>query len=112
MAAFVVLAATEGRAAIKSLLAPVVRWRVGIWWHMIALLRPVALFAAASLVETIPAGGWVGVQPSIAAPAVVGALAANVAINVWEEIGWRWYALPRLQERHGPLAAALLVGTR
>jgi membrane protease YdiL (CAAX protease family) len=111
VAALVVLRATEGRAAIKSLLTPLVRWRVGIWWYMVALLGPVALFALASLVETIRAGGWVGVPSSIAAPAVGGALAANVAINLWEEIGWRGYALPRLQERHGPLAAALMVGT-
>jgi uncharacterized protein len=110
VAALVVLGATEERAAIKALLLPLVRWRVSIWWYMIALLGPVALFAIASLVDTIRTGGWVGVQPSVAAPAMIAALAANVAINIWEEIGWRGYALPYLQERHGPLAAALLVG--
>jgi len=30
--------------------------------------------------------------------------------NVWEEIGWRGFALPRFQERLGDLATALIMG--
>jgi len=30
--------------------------------------------------------------------------------NVWEEIGWRGFALPRLQERHSDLAIAFIMG--
>ena len=34
----------------------------------------------------------------------------RLLINVWEEIGWRGFALPRLQARHGVLIASLIIG--
>jgi membrane protease YdiL (CAAX protease family) len=43
----------------------------------------------------------------------VGLLAAAmvaVAANPWEEIGWRGFALPRLEARYKPLLGALIVG--
>ena len=30
--------------------------------------------------------------------------------NTWEEVGWRGFALPRLQKNHSALAATLVVG--
>ncbi|MGC8837883.1 MAG: CPBP family glutamic-type intramembrane protease [Anaerolineae bacterium] len=35
---------------------------------------------------------------------------AMLLSNVWEEIGWRGFALPRFQERFSDLATALLMG--
>lgn len=33
-----------------------------------------------------------------------------LATNVWEEIGWRGFALPRLQSRFSPLISSLILG--
>ena len=33
-----------------------------------------------------------------------------LATNLWEEIGWRGFALPRLQKRFSPLVASLVLG--
>ncbi len=35
---------------------------------------------------------------------------SSVIINVWEEIGWRGFALPRLQDKYGALVASVIVG--
>jgi len=37
-------------------------------------------------------------------------LVANFLMNMWEEIGWRGYALPALQEKHSALISSLIVG--
>ncbi len=36
--------------------------------------------------------------------------AAMLVANLWEEIGWRGFALPRLQKRFSPLGASLILG--
>ena len=37
-------------------------------------------------------------------------LVSNFALNMWEEIGWRGYALRTLQKRHSALIASLITG--
>jgi len=37
-------------------------------------------------------------------------LATNFLMNMWEEIGWRGYALPALQRRYSALVSSLMVG--
>ena len=113
IAAIVVAGLTEGRAAVRDLLRRFLIWRVGLQWYALALL----LIAAAIL------GGiglhvlFGGAMPSIPALnfpfttvlfALVVTLVMGVLFNT-EEVAWRGYALPRLQARHGALAAALLV---
>lgn len=56
--------------------------------------------------------------PSVAFPelpagdprAVLVALALAIAANPWEELGWRGFALPRLADRIGTTAAAIVIG--
>lgn len=43
-------------------------------------------------------------------PEKLGLLPLLVITSVGEEIGWRGYALPKLQERFGPFTAGLIVG--
>jgi membrane protease YdiL (CAAX protease family) len=111
-AALVVSAWVSGRAGPSKLVMGMVKWRIPLrWW--IATVSPV-LFMAAALVVAAASGGlpaWddldrfsglpmLGVVP-VTALVIVGALG--------EESGWRGFALPLLQRRHGALAAALLV---
>ena len=49
-------------------------------------------------------------QPGNVLAAAVAALVISLLSNTWEEVGWRGFALPRLQARHSALVAALIVG--
>jgi len=110
LAAVIVVAWSEGRAGLKRLLAPLWAWRVEPGWYLVALLGPVVLFACATLVDSARAGrfiGWILVAPWYG---VLLTLLTSLLSNVWEEIGWRGFALPRLQATYTSLMAALIVG--
>ncbi len=109
LAAIVVAVLTEGRRGLGRLLGQLTRWRRGWRWYVAALLLPpVTSGLAAGLALALGGSG------TIARPdwALAGATFAStlLLIGLFEEAGWRGYALPRLQQRMSGLAAALLLG--
>ena len=111
LAAIVVTAASDGKAGINLLLKPLVQWRVGAGWLAIAVMSPALLLALGKIVTQA-----LGL-PAIAAPRgtniagmAVAALVMALFSNTWEEVGWRGFALRRLQETHQALVATLVVG--
>jgi len=87
--------------------------RMSARWLGVALLLHPLIVALAVLVEHLVGGGW----PSVRVPSGgVSAVAAFVFFTFWfgplpEEIGWRGFALDRLQRRLSPLSASLVLGT-
>jgi membrane protease YdiL (CAAX protease family) len=63
---------------------------------------------AGRAVYSLFGGGNAG--PWLYPPASAERIAAMIFFSVGEEIGWRGFALPRLQERYGPLIASLILG--
>ncbi len=112
-AAFVVVALTQGAPAARQLLGRLVRWRVGGRWWLAALGSPLALLLLGLLFYRLGYGAWLPIQ-GVARLPVLGLGAYFFLYNllvVWgEELGWRGYALPRLQQRLTPLAASLVLG--
>jgi membrane protease YdiL (CAAX protease family) len=114
MAAAVVLTAQEGgRAGLRPLLSRVVRWCVAPFCYGVALLRPIVLQLFAMALHVVVFGGQL---PSLGA--MVGALPTVVALSVYmliqggigEEVGWRGYALPKLQAGHSALVSSVILG--
>ena len=110
---------TEGRAGIRALLRRFLVWRVGVRWYAVALFGPAALTLLAIGIYVLLGG----TAPDFTHPLVREFLGRPsrwwYAAAVWllfgiltngEEIGWRGYALPRLQARYGALAASLIIG--
>jgi membrane protease YdiL (CAAX protease family) len=103
------------RAGWRSLLHRLDPRRVGLAWLAFATLAPVALFAVAALVLGLGSQGWprladLGASreyPALGRPAAW--LANLVFYGFGEEIGWRGYLLPRLQDRFGARTAAFAV---
>ena len=108
--AFLVAAATGGRAGVRELLGRALRWRVGVRWYLVALLAPfvAVLLAAIPFLGLSPltalADKW-GLLLTVLLP---GVLVPFLHTNLPEEIGWTSLQA-RLQERHGPVLATVMV---
>lgn len=112
VAAVAVTALEGGRAGIRSLLGRVVRWRVAPVWYAVALLGPLALQLGALALHTTLGGqppdllALIGALPMV----LIASVYFMVAVALPEEIGWRGYALPKLQARYGALISSVILG--
>lgn len=109
--AFLVTAATSGRAGVRDLLARVFRWRVGVGWYLLAILGlPVATLLVASVfLGGAPLRALMQEWPIFFTIFVPEILLAVVLIQIFEETGWTGFMQETLQERHGPLLASIMV---
>jgi membrane protease YdiL (CAAX protease family) len=110
-AAFLVVAATHGRAGVRDLARRSLRWHVGPQWYFVALLGlPIAtVLCASALFGLAPLNALVGKWPLLFTLVVPMLLFRVVVLNLTEEIGWMGFLQDRLQEQHGPLKASVLV---
>src|SRR5215213_8518017 len=105
LSAFIMAGVTEGREGVRRLLRRIVLWRVGIGWYLFVLVGIPAIIVLSTLVLS---GALASFQAS-AVPSTVllyvvaGPVFLFVGGPVFEEIGWRGFALPRLQRLYGPL---------
>ena len=111
LAAFLVTAATGGRAAIADLLRRSLRWRVPARWYALAIFGVPAATALIALtiygmraVES-PAGGWPHALAVVLAVFVLQFLLFQLA----EEIGWTGFFQERLSGRYGALRLSAIV---
>jgi membrane protease YdiL (CAAX protease family) len=114
LAAIVVLAVSRGKAGVMALLRRMVRWRVSPVWYAVALLLPIAITVAATVLNVLfgaqapssaELSGWTGLVPGFFVLLLVPGFG-----GAWEEPGWRGYALPRLQVGRSALLASLILG--
>jgi membrane protease YdiL (CAAX protease family) len=109
LAAAIIISRTGG--SLSEWLRSILRWRVSPVYYAYALGLPVLLAVILNL--TLAA---LGEQPDLSLvveriPAYVQTfLLTAVIFGGQEEPGWRGFALPRLQQRHAPLVATLLLG--
>jgi membrane protease YdiL (CAAX protease family) len=111
LSAFIMTGITEGKSGIGCLLRRYVLWRVGFQWYLFVLIGIPALILLSILV--LP-----GAIAAFRAPApgfVITYLVSYVVIFILggplgEEPGWRGFALPRWQQRSGPLVGTLFLG--
>lgn len=112
LAAIGVTLAAAGRSGLAALLAPLRRWRAPASLWLLVALGPVAVVLAAiglaALLGSSPGGFNDPATAYLVVPAFLVILLAGGPLG--EELGWRGFALDRLQSRTGPVAASLLLG--
>ncbi|MEU1291262.1 CPBP family intramembrane glutamic endopeptidase [Streptomyces sp. NPDC005840] len=106
--ALLVTGVSEGRAGLRAWRRRMTSFRVGWLWYAAVL---VAVPAALTL-STAALSGTGPVLPSAAVLVAYlpGLVLQMVTTGLAEEPGWREFAMPRLQHRHGALRATLIVG--
>jgi membrane protease YdiL (CAAX protease family) len=125
LAALIVTAAAEGVAGLRRLFGRLLIWRVGWGWYGIALLLPAGVSLLTTALHMMLGGdapdfsdppvyraalpGWLKEYNAwtILAPVFLQQLLLGTPVG--EELGWRGFALARLQGRFRALDATLMI---
>jgi membrane protease YdiL (CAAX protease family) len=97
-------------SGVRRLFGGWAKWRVSPWWYL-AAVSPVVLVFALTGVYLLLGGSTPGPEIHNSLPSLIG-LAVTVIFTgaTGEELGWRGFALPRLQGRFSTLTSSLLLG--
>jgi uncharacterized protein len=113
LAALVVTRAIEGKAGVRRLLKSVIQMRVGFRWYLAAIFSMLLIWLAAySLVYRGAPLLELIANPLLLLTVFLPWIGFGIFVpSLSEEIGWRGFALPRLQDHHGPVLGSLILGT-
>ena len=105
IAAALVLRATDGD--LRTWASQALKWRIKVRWYLAAVAIPVLLQAFSVLVLGL-IGASVFYRPTD--QFIFSFLFVFFVGGGQEELGWRGFALPRLQAAYGAFAASLIIG--
>jgi uncharacterized protein len=113
LAAILVTAVIEGQAGVRRLLGRIKRWRVGVRWYLVALFGFMLAYIAGyvAVLGTDPLTALLESWPLFFTVFLPLVLLGIFIPSIGEEPGWRGFALPRLQERYGPVWGSLILRT-
>jgi len=95
-----------GRHGLSEMFRGRILGRLNVRWSLIALLLVPIVAAGALLTHSFFGGPPPGLRTTQLMPQVI----VILLISLGEEIGWRGFALPRLQKRFSALNASLVLG--
>jgi uncharacterized protein len=107
--AIVLIALLHGRPGVRKLLGRLLKGRIGLRWYVAVLLLPLL----------VPLGVGIGVVFGGNAPDVDVTILSALSLLLFsifpgsamgEELGWRGFALPHMQQAHSALSASLVIG--
>ena len=114
IAAFAVAWVTQGRQGTSTLLRSIGRWRVGWFWWAVGIGTPLLMLGLAMVFVGVWGQQWPNFSSTLASASAVSfwlvdGLLTGVLYGVCEEVGWRGFALPRLQRRWNALISTLML---
>jgi membrane protease YdiL (CAAX protease family) len=107
----------SGKSGIGALFGSLGAWRMPVKWYVIALLLTPGIWALALTIDRA-LGRTYELGPALLTEAFSASAAFMIPIAVaftlpnalGEELGWRAFALPRLQARYGAVIASVVIG--
>jgi uncharacterized protein len=109
--AIVLTAVGLGKSATRKLLGRLLIWRVGWQWYLVLLAPTALVIGIISLVAITRGGPTAALAVPLLSAIITIAFMTFPGSALGEEIGWRGFALPRLQFRRTALTASLVVGS-
>jgi hypothetical protein len=110
LSALIIAGIIGGLTEIKRLLAGFTRWNVGFRWYFWAaflILGPLAI----TLIYKALGNTGPGLTPGETIPTMLGTIVFQFFSGpLAEEMGWRGFALPRLQAKYSALVSSLILG--
>lgn len=115
LAAIVLTGFLAGRKAIGRLFRPLKIWRVNIGWYLFALLFQPILFFVAEWIDGLIGNAYEVASPLAGLPYPIAFVIPSIVISAipgafMEELGWRGFALPRMQSKNTALIASVIIG--
>jgi len=112
LSAVIVIAITEGRAGLSTFFKRYLQWKVGIvWWFTVLFGILVALNIVATFILGLSVLTEFFENMGLILPTYLLTLIVGVILGpLWEEPGWRGFALPRLQAQYGPIVGSVILG--
>ena len=108
LAALILSAIFFKKNGVKTLLKAVVKWKVKFKWYIIIIILSIALCGLSLLLFN-----WTYGQINNPDPAynfIFYFILILPLSALWEEMGWRGFLLPILQEKYTPLKASIIIG--
>jgi membrane protease YdiL (CAAX protease family) len=111
LAAYLMTGITEGRDGLLRLRKRIRQRQAGWQWYLLILLGIPALILIGIIVQPGSLVNFQGLKPLLLVSYPLTYIAVMFGGGpLGEEPGWRGFALPRMQQRHGPLWGTLLLG--
>jgi membrane protease YdiL (CAAX protease family) len=114
LAAVIMTLLTSGWQGIKELFGRVFKWRIKSTWWVVAF-SPLWLFGLIVIIQRLITNEWLDLN-LLGQVKFLPQLNIFAALFLWvltfglgEEIGWRGYALPRMQKDRSALSASLIL---
>jgi membrane protease YdiL (CAAX protease family) len=99
----------DGPAGLQALFRRVLKVRVALAWHALAVLAiPLLAVALATIVSGPPTMTPSLLISAVASGLLVEAFVGGLTVNLWEETAWMGFVQARLQARHGAWVAVIL----
>jgi uncharacterized protein len=106
----VLTAIVFGRGTLRKLLGRLLIWRVDPRWYLVVILGLAALAGGVVALNAFLGGPALSVDVSLLSAVILLAFMIFPGSALGEEIGWRGYALPRLQAGRSALNSSLILG--
>jgi len=130
VAAVIVTVVTRGQQGLKEWAKRLLRWRVGWRWVIVSLaIYPLVALVAFVISDLASGSGWIvstmwkagfqnlqvnaariGLNPGNTGQIFAILVAVSFIVPIFEEGGWRAFAIPRLQEKYSALVSSLVMG--
>jgi len=110
LAALIMTGITEGKAGLVRLRQRLGQRRASWQWYLLILVGIPALLLLGIIIQPGMLASFQGLTARILVTYPLYFVIVFFGVALPEEIGWRGFALPRMQPRYGPLWGTLLLG--